>query len=367
MRLASSPPTDCVVGDRLVEVGEQPARAVEQRAAGHRQLDAVRRAAQQLAADEPLERADLAAERRLGEVQPRRRAAEVELLGDRDERAQVPELDAVGRLREGKHLSAHRRASMPPRSRPVMRIVHDRHAGSAFPFLRTAASTSMAGVLDRARRGRSPPRWSATATSCTGTACGSLGSPADAEDALQETLLRAWRARRTLPPARRAAWLYRIATNACFDILARGDAGARVARRRAGARPRAERAARKRSLVARETVELALLTAIRHLPPRQHASLVMRDVLALVAPTTPRPRCRRSVPATNSALQRARGGLRAPPRPGPPRLGLDRAVRAQRRTLDRYLSAIDAPSAETAARLLTDAISPAAAASSRPS
>src|SRR5262245_4092614 len=48
-----------------------------------------------------------------------------------------------------------------------------------------------------------------------------LGSPADAEDALQETLLRAWRSRHTLASGAVRPWLYRIATNACFDLAAR--------------------------------------------------------------------------------------------------------------------------------------------------
>src|SRR5689334_7127586 len=48
-----------------------------------------------------------------------------------------------------------------------------------------------------------------------------LGSRADGEDALQETLLRAWRSRRTLAAGPNRAWLYQIATNACFDMLAR--------------------------------------------------------------------------------------------------------------------------------------------------
>src|SRR4051812_27492651 len=51
-----------------------------------------------------------------------------------------------------------------------------------------------------------------------------LGSPADGEDALQETLLRAWRSRRTQSSGSPRGWLYRIATNACFDILNRRDA-----------------------------------------------------------------------------------------------------------------------------------------------
>ena len=48
-------------------------------------------------------------------------------------------------------------------------------------------------------------------------------SPADAEDALQETLLRAWRSRATRSSDCPRAWLYRIASNACFDVLARRD------------------------------------------------------------------------------------------------------------------------------------------------
>src|SRR6185437_15040600 len=72
-----------------------------------RQLHPVRRAAQQLTSEQPLERADLAAERGLREIQPRRGPAEVELLRDGDERAQVPDLDAVRRLGERDHLSAH--------------------------------------------------------------------------------------------------------------------------------------------------------------------------------------------------------------------------------------------------------------------
>ena len=51
-----------------------------------------------------------------------------------------------------------------------------------------------------------------------------LGSHVDAEDALQETLLRAWRARRTLTASSPRGWLYTIATNACHDVIARRDA-----------------------------------------------------------------------------------------------------------------------------------------------
>jgi RNA polymerase sigma-70 factor, ECF subfamily len=63
-------------------------------------------------------------------------------------------------------------------------------------------------------------------------------------------------------------------------------------------------------VIAGETVELALLTAVRHLPARQHACLVMRDVLRWSATDTAST-LSLSVAAANSAVQRARGGLRA--------------------------------------------------------
>jgi RNA polymerase sigma-70 factor (ECF subfamily) len=177
-----------------------------------------------------------------------------------------------------------------------------------------------------------------------------LGSPADGEDALQETLLRAWRSRRTQSSGSPRGWLYRIATNACVDILNRRDATlASLDDRPEAPDPPEQRP--DEMLVARETVELALLTAIEHLPPGQQTALVMRDVLSWSANDTAAA-LSTTVPATNSALQRARSGLRARLAPG--RLDWSRSApcASQRRRLDRYLSAIDAPSAETAARLL---------------
>ncbi len=92
--------------DRVIDVLEQLARPIQQRFAGKGELDSVGGAPQQLAANQLLERADLAAERGLGHVQPLCGPAEVELLRDRDERPQVAQLDSVGGLREWEYDSS---------------------------------------------------------------------------------------------------------------------------------------------------------------------------------------------------------------------------------------------------------------------
>src|ERR1044072_3986909 len=104
-----------------------------------------------------------------------------------------------------------------------------------------------------------------------------LRSPADAEDALQETFLRAWRSLHTCRSSPRP-WLYRIATNAWFDLLAARRAAPLSVARLPEAVPPSEQQP-DAVVIAGETVELALRTAVRHLPARQHACLVMRDVL----------------------------------------------------------------------------------------
>jgi RNA polymerase sigma-70 factor (TIGR02960 family) len=151
-----------------------------------------------------------------------------------------------------------------------------------------------------------------------------LGSFDEAEDAVQETMLRAWRSRETFDGSGFRAWLYRIATNVCLDAI-----------RRSNRRPKA------RSLeslgevpwlqpypdrlldeiappdtephsvaVARETIELAFLAAIQLLPARQRAVLILRDVLDWSAKETAD--LLDMTPAgVNSALQRARATLQA--------------------------------------------------------
>jgi RNA polymerase sigma-70 factor (ECF subfamily) len=128
-----------------------------------------------------------------------------------------------------------------------------------------------------------------------------LRSPADAEDALQDALLRAWRGRHTLATDASRAWLYRIATNACFDVHARrGPAVVSLD----------DHPVEAAAPAVQDTADVALLTAIRHLPERQQAVLVMRDVLRWSALETAAA-LSISVAAANSALQRARSNLRA--------------------------------------------------------
>lgn len=145
-----------------------------------------------------------------------------------------------------------------------------------------------------------------------------LASFHEAEDAVQETMLRAWRARDSFEGEDLVrAWLYRIATNVCLDMI----------------RSKSRRVTELQSIgevswltpypdrlldelvsdadepevvaVARETIELAFLAALQVLPPRQRAALLMRDVLGMPASETAK-LLETSVPAANSALQRAR-------------------------------------------------------------
>jgi RNA polymerase sigma-70 factor (ECF subfamily) len=114
-------------------------------------------------------------------------------------------------------------------------------------------------------------------------------------------------------------WLYRIATNVCCDVLAGRRANTALDDEAAAPRDQQPDAV----VIAQETVELALLTALRRLPARQHASLVARDLLRCSADETASAMSL-SVAATNSALQRARQSLRA-------HLGLERLDWAARR------------------------------------
>ena len=158
-----------------------------------------------------------------------------------------------------------------------------------------------------------------------------LGSLHDAEGAVQDALLRAWRYRESLKEgAPLRPWLYRIATNTCLELCARDQRRSVLAARasESGAPPRPddvewlepvpdsvlvparESGADPEAVVlTRETIEIAFLTVIQLLTPQQRAALILCDVLGWSAKETA-DLLEVSVAAANSALQRARAALR---------------------------------------------------------
>jgi RNA polymerase sigma-70 factor (TIGR02960 family) len=186
-----------------------------------------------------------------------------------------------------------------------------------------------------------------------------LGSLDEADDALQETLLRAWRHRGGFEGrSSLRAWLYRIATNVCLTI----EAG-----RRARAIPEswdeviqspypdrlldelpADVASPEARYDLQESVRLAFLTAIHHLSPRQRAVLILRDVLgfsaAEVAASLDTTRA-----SVTSALQRARAALEArPPAPAAP------PTEVERELVGRFVSAWEAVDVDGLVALLAE-------------
>jgi RNA polymerase sigma-70 factor (ECF subfamily) len=147
-----------------------------------------------------------------------------------------------------------------------------------------------------------------------------LASYDEAEDAVQETFLRAWRNRAGFDGERLfRAWLYRIATNVCLDQLRASGRRPLVStsfnevpwltpypdRLLDELAPASIEAEPDAIAVSRETIELAFLAALQVLPPRQRAALIFRDVLGWSAAETAS-LLDTSVAAANSALQRAR-------------------------------------------------------------
>jgi RNA polymerase sigma-70 factor (TIGR02960 family) len=148
-----------------------------------------------------------------------------------------------------------------------------------------------------------------------------LASFDEAEDAVQETFLRAWRGRDGFDgDTLLRAWLYRIATNVCLDAIR--SKSRRVPELRSFAevpwlQPYPDRLLDEMAptddqpdavVVERETIELTFLAAMQVLPPRQRAALLVRDVLGWPASETAS-LLETSVAAANSALQRARATL----------------------------------------------------------
>lgn len=194
-----------------------------------------------------------------------------------------------------------------------------------------------------------------------------LGSFEDAEDAVQETLLRAWRARERFDGAAFRAWLYRIATNVCLDAI-----------RRRSARPQARTLSSLGEVpwlepfpdrlldqvlphepgpesltVHRETIELAYLAAIQLLPARQRAVLVLRDVLDFSAAETAA-QLDTSVAAVNSALQRARATMRRNRPHGRTDAPPAAPTAEERELLARYIDAHERADVDGAAAMLRE-------------
>jgi RNA polymerase sigma-70 factor, ECF subfamily len=136
-----------------------------------------------------------------------------------------------------------------------------------------------------------------------------LGCTYEAEDAVQETFLRAWRASaRFEGRASLRTWLYRIATNVCLDALGRSARAPQLVEGLPEPEDAESAPDPSDRAIEREWLRFAIMTAIRVLPPRQRAVLVLRDVLSWRAAEVAD--LLDMTPAgVNSALQRARAAL----------------------------------------------------------
>lgn len=200
-------------------------------------------------------------------------------------------------------------------------------------------------------------------TELTGYCYRMLGSGHEAEDAVQETFERALRAAGRYDAARASVrtWVYRIATNVCVDLLrsaarralpidlsvpsTAGEPFGRLLPPGAEVRPIPDRLVLDVEhqdpatlVVERESIRLAFVAALQHLPPRQRSVLILRDVLCWPAADVA-DLLETSAASVTSALQRARATLRTvAPRPGDV---LNPADAAQRDLLTRYCAAFE--------------------------
>ena len=176
-----------------------------------------------------------------------------------------------------------------------------------------------------------------------------LGSAFDAEDAVQETMVRAWRSLdRFEGRSALKSWLYRIATNVCFDALAGRERRARPMDLGPAQEPLFENLAELPEVTwitplptpdelaeQRESLRLAFVAALQHLPPKQRATLILCEVLKWQASEAAE-LLETSVASVNSALQRARATLAKADIREPSELDDD-----TRELLDRYVSAFE--------------------------
>jgi RNA polymerase sigma-70 factor (ECF subfamily) len=227
----------------------------------------------------------------------------------------------------------------------------------------TAAAPLDAAVLERHR------------PALTGHCYRMLGSVVDAEDAVQEAMLRAWKGLdRFQEQASVGTWLYRIATNVCLDALAASGRrrlrpletseapgevrdGMALPKRPAEewvepipdamALPAPEECDPERRAILRESIRLAFVAALQYLPPRQRAALLLTQVLNFSAAEAAEA-LEMSVPSLNSALQRARATLAARNPAVVPRALSDE----QARLVARYVEAFEAYDVAALTRLL---------------
>ncbi|MGW4669488.1 sigma-70 family RNA polymerase sigma factor [Streptomyces sp. NPDC004324] len=188
-----------------------------------------------------------------------------------------------------------------------------------------------------------------------------LGSSFEAEDAVQDTMVRAWRSFDKFEGRSSIrSWLYRIATNVCLDMLNAGNRRARPMDL-SGPSPLAQAALTPRpdntwlepvpdarvlpaisdpaeAAVAKESVRLAFMAALQQLPPKQRAVLILREVLAWKASEVAE-LLGATVASVNSALQRARATLAE--REGDPGAVSDPLDEEQKKLLERYVAAFE--------------------------
>ncbi|MFF3909048.1 sigma-70 family RNA polymerase sigma factor [Streptomyces sp. NPDC001848] len=190
-----------------------------------------------------------------------------------------------------------------------------------------------------------------------------LGSSFEAEDAVQDTMVRAWRSYEKFEGrSSLRSWLYRIATNVCLDMLNAGHKRARpmdlteaTPLERAALSPRPDHTwlepmpdARvlpatgdpAEAAVAKESVRLALMAALQQLPPKQRAVLILREVLAWKASEVAE-LLDTSVASVNSALQRARATLSEKSGEGSEAAVSDPLDEEQKKLLERYVAAFE--------------------------
>jgi RNA polymerase sigma-70 factor (TIGR02960 family) len=191
-----------------------------------------------------------------------------------------------------------------------------------------------------------------------------LGSFEESEDAVQETFLRAWRRRETFAGrSSLRSWLYKIATNACLDALDKRPRTVSPTGEVHWLQPFPDELLDQLAdeggdpgdaVVAKETIELAYLVAIQRLVPLQRAVLILRDVLGCSAKETAGV-LETSVPAVNSALQRARAAMKEhlPEQRTEWASGAD-ATAAERELLERYVEYSETPDPLALKRVLSE-------------